>query len=374
MLQALPALAQQSTTQESDGALAKQLADSEARVRMLQQRVDRLENRLDQLSRALNPGGAPPVAQSAPPSLPPAAPPRMPPVAKTSSGPGSFDVDVDAAQRALERTLTQQGALLLPQGSISVTPGITYTRAERSSAALVNVVDPATSASSTVLDNQTLRRNEFEARVDIKAGLPMESQLEVGIPYNYVRSSRIDAFGNEVSANGNGFGDLSIGIAKTLAHEKGAMPDLIGRLSYNTGTGTKINHQVAFNAGYPQLAAEVVALKRQDPLAFFAGASYAHVFEEDGIKPGNVTNLSLGTVLAASPATSLQFGFTQTYSDKQEVNGVKLNGSDQTYGMVNVGASSVLSRDVMLLVTTGIGVGGDAPRYSFSVALPITFR
>jgi hypothetical protein len=79
-------------------------------------------------------------------------------------------------------------------------------------------------------------------------------------------------------------------------------------------------------------------------------------------------------VLAASPATSLQFGFSQVYRREQENNGLKISGSDQTYGIVSVGASSVLSRDVTLLTQVGIGVGNDAPKYSFSVAVPILFR
>lgn len=377
-LHVMPAHAQQSSTGQRESALARQLADSEAKVQMLQQRIERLEGRLDALTNASpRPAGAavPAAAQMTPQtsqvSQTPA--PRTPPVA-AASRPGSFEVDEDAAQRALERTLTQSGALLLPQGAISVTPGLSYTRNERDTAVFADAVNPTTGTSNVVLANQTLRRNEFSARLDVKAGLPFESQLEVGLPYNYTRSSRIDSFGNESSANGSGIGDVTIGLAKTLAREKGMLPDVIGRVTYNTGTGRRSDNEVILTGGYRQLSAEFVALKRQDPLAFFAGLSYGHVFEENNLKPGNVTNLSLGTVLAASPATSLQFGFTQTYRQKQEVNGVKLAGTDETYGTVNIGASSVLSRDVMLLVTTGIGLGRDAPKYNFNVSLPISFR
>lgn len=374
-LHAIPAHAQQSPAGQRESTLAKQLADSEAKVRVLQQRIERLEGRLDALTNApQRPAAtAPSAAQMMPQQASPALAPRTPPVA-AASRPGSFEVDEDAAQRALERTLTESGALLLPQGAISVTPGLSYTRVERDTAVFADAVNSTTGTSNVVLANQTLRRNEFSARVDVKAGLPFESQLEVGLPYNYTRSSRIDSFGNESSANGSGIGDVTIGVAKTLTHEKGMLPDVIGRISYNTGTGRRSDNQVILNGGYRQLSAEFVALKRQDPLAFFAGLSYGHVFEEDNLKPGNVTNLSLGTVLAASPATSLQFGFTQVYRQKQETNGVTLAGTDETYGVVNIGASSVLSRDMMLLVSTGIGLGRDAPKYNFSVSLPISFR
>lgn len=373
-LHGMPALAQQSSPAPRDAELEKQLADTKAKILMLQQRIESLEKRLGAM--AMMPA-SPPAAQGMPQRQAPAAGAAgtPPPAAQTAAArPGSFEIDEEAAQRALERTLTQSGALLLPQGAITVTPSFGYARTEISAGLLGNAVNPSTGATFPVLGTQTLRRNEFTGRVDLRMGMPMQTQLELGLPYQYVRSSRIDSFGGDFTANGSGFGDLSIGLAKTLVREKGIMPDVIGRLTYITGSGSRTDGQVALAGGYRQLGGEVVALKRQDPLAFFASASYGHVFEKNGLRPGDVASLSIGTVLAASPATSLQLGFTQTYRQKMESGGIKLPGTDQTYGIVGLGASAVLSRDVMLLVSTGIGLGGDAPKYSFNVSLPITFR
>ena len=364
--------AQQSSSAQRDAELEKQLADTKAKMLILQQRIEVLEKRLGS---AAGLHASPPSAQGAAPAPAGRASGTPPAGAQTAAArPGSFEVDEEAAQRALERTLTQSGALLLPQGSINITPSLGYMRTETSAALLGSAVNPATGATFTVLGNQTLRRNEFTGRVDLRIGMPMQTQVEFGLPYHYVRSTRIDSFGGDVAASGNGFGDFSIGIAKTLMREKGIRPDVIGRLTYLTGTGSRSDGQVALAGGYRQLGGEFVFLKRQDPLAFFASASYGHVFEKNGLKPGNVTSLAIGSVLAASPATSLQIGFTQTYRQKMESGGIKLPGTDQTYGIVGLGASSVLSRDVMLLVSTGIGMGGDAPKYSFNVSLPITFR
>lgn len=378
---------------ERQRALERQLAASEARAQELQRRIEQLERRLETVAATQSQG---PGAAAAQPAMNRNAPP-MPAAATTnattapvprtvaaagpapatrtaSSRPGSFEVDEDAAQRALERTLTERGALLLPQGAYTVTPSLGFARNEQDSAQIVDITNSATGATGPGLVNSALRRNEFTARVDLRAGLPWESQLEVGLPYQYVRSSRRDPFGSDFRDTGSGLGDVTLGLAKTLTHEKGAIPDLIGRVTLNTGTGRRSDGQVALEGGYRALSAELVALKRQDPLAFFAGASYSHVFERDNVRPGAVANLTLGTVLAASPATSLQFGFTQTYRRKQEANGATLPGSDQTYGTLNIGAASVVSRDMMLLVSTSVGLGSDAPKYGFNVSLPITFR
>ncbi len=293
---------------------------------------------------------------------------------KPRPAPGSFEVDEEAAERALERTLTQAGALLLRQGTVEVTPVYSFRRTESSAQGLVNITTNG-GATFPVLATQKTRRNENLTRVDVRVGMPYNAQLEMSVPYNYVRSSRVTELGaGSTSANGQGIGDITLGAATTLMRESGWRPDLIGRLTYNTGSARREDNGVSLLGGYRQIQADVVAIKRQDPLAFVTRLSYTKSFEEDGVKPGDAVALSLTSVLAASPATSLQFGFSQVHRQRQERNGVKLSGSDETYGMAVLGASSVLSRDVTLVTQLGIGLGSDAPKYSFTVSLPILFR
>ena len=374
-----PSLAQVATPHNDAQELDRKLQESEQRIRLLQQRLEMLERRLEGLASSKpNPGPASQAAAPATARARPAAQAVSSPGANTATAsstrkPGTFEVDETAAQRALERTLTQTGALLLPKGSISITPSFSFTRTEQTSAELGEVTD-AGGASSVLLVDNTLRRNEFAARAELKMGLPMDSQFELAVPFQHVRASRIDSFGDETKATGNGAGDVTIGLAKTLLQEKGALPDVIGRVTYNTGSGKRTDNRVNLGNGFRQLSGEVVALKRQDPLAFYAGLGYSHVFERGNDKPGDTTSLALGTVLAASPATSLEFGFTQIYRKESEVNGREVNGTEQTYGVVSIGASSILSRNVMLQTSVGFGVGDDAPKYSLNFALPIAFH
>ncbi len=364
-LSAGTALAQR-TLARRNRQLTAQLAEAEARVQALQRHLKHMERRLDELPHSATVSARATTAPSAPPTTQTAQ-------RTAASRPGSFDIDEDAAQRALERTLTQSGALLLPQGSKSITPGLSDHRTKRDSSVLVDIASPATGARSPALADQSLRRNEFIAPVEFRAGLPMEGQFEFSVPPQHVCASRRDALGDVTNTNGSGIDDITVGWAKTLMQEKGAMPYLIGHVSLNTGTGKRTDGQVALLAGYRQLTGEVVALRRQDPQALFASASYGYVFDCDYVKPGAVTGLTLGTVLATSRATTLQFGFSQIHRARQEINAASIPGSDETYGLINIGASLVLSRDVMLSVSTDIGVGSDAPKYSFDVALPVTF-
>ncbi|EAR21780.1 hypothetical protein [Nitrococcus mobilis] len=71
------------------------------------------------------------------PALATAAEPQSstqpPPAAHNQAHPtasGQFQVDEEAAERALERTLVVQGALLLPFGLAEIQPSFSYTRSE----------------------------------------------------------------------------------------------------------------------------------------------------------------------------------------------------------------------------------------------------
>lgn len=379
-----PALAADPGAEQEEKSLKARLARSEEQVETLTQRIEQLERRLATLTdatmrRANMPlaSQAPSVAQASPsPSGPQPPPPDegRAPSKRGSQAAGAFEVDEAAAQRALERTLTQAGALLLPAGTYELTPNFRYIRLEQTLPFPTTFTDPGSGTTGLVMASRRLRSNHLTAALDLRAGLPLESQLEVSLPFNHVRASDVDDFNNANSDNASGMGDISVGLAKTLFREQGFRPDLVGRLIYNAGNGKRQSGMVSFNGGFRELQAELVALKRQDPLAFTASVFYSKIFEEDSVKPGDGTGITLGTTLAASPATSLQFAFSQVHRQKVELNRIKIRGSEQTYGVFTLGASSVLSRNTTLVTQFGIGAGNDAPRYTASIRLPITFR
>ncbi|HUW28484.1 MAG TPA: hypothetical protein VMV97_07730 [Sulfuriferula sp.] len=362
--------------------LERQLAARDAAIAKLQKQENDLERRLDALgtpspvaSQTATGKVAATVAQApAGSGQPQASATSAGQPSKTPSGPGSFSVDVEAAQRALERNLTQTGALLLPAGQIDFEPSLTYTRRETSVYGLPFIPG----SSNRLLAPQQVKRDETTGNLALKVGLPWDSQLEFGLPYSFVHQSLftdLSELGNYTgSANASGLGDLSVGVAKTLTRERGWRPDLIGRLTYIVGNGDRINNGVALPAGNPAAQVQLVALKRQDPLAFVGSLFYQKAFEKDQVRQGDQTGFSVGTVLAASPQTSLQFSFSQTFVQKLEINGSKVPGSEQEIGMFNVGASSILSKNVMFNTVLSMGLSNDAPKYAIQFTLPIRFN
>lgn len=378
-------------TQKQEAELLRRLAHSDARAAALQAKIAQLEARMHTLRAAVEAAAATSARSSS--MMPVAARPALlaqadnrpqerTPTRKRqdrnatpqNAAPGAFEVDEEAAQRALERTLTQSGALLLPPRTYELTPSFTFRRDELSTMVPASFTPPGGGGPATVLINQRTRRNERLARLDLRAGMPFETQLELSLPYSYVNSRQVTDFGSATEASGSSVGDVTLGVAKTFAREDGWKPDLIGRLSYTFGNGDRQDGGVPLTGGYRQLQTELVAIKRQDPVAFVGSVFVGRSFEKDGIRPGDVAGFSLSSVLAASPATSLQFGFSQIYRTEQKVFGIETPGSEQTYGLFNIGSSSVLSRDLTLVTSFGIGLGSDAPEYSFTISLPYLLR
>lgn len=290
---------------------------------------------------------------------------------KERPAPGTLEIDPDAADRALERTLTEAGALLLAKGKAQVIPSIGFIRRESDNPLLVNIGD------DLAIANLKTKRSEVSANLDFQVGLPWESQLELGIPYEFIDQSTVlglgAAGGTSTSQNASGLGDFRIGLAKQLFLEKGAIPDVVLRVTYDTGSGKTDDSGVSLNGGFAQLRGGLSLLKRQDPLAFVAGLSYAKNYETNGIEPGDEFSFSLSAVLAASPETSLQFGFQQTFSQDTKINGRVIPESGEPQGILSVGVSSIIAKGVLLNMSVGAGLNEAAPDYFFQVSLPIVF-
>jgi hypothetical protein len=374
------------TTQPTVEDLQKQLQQRDALIRDLLRRVERLERRVGngaQRAAGAPPTATPAVAISRPGSPPPApievalhpdeaapgpmtaqeAPPPAPapPSAPAPAGaaPGQFEVSEEAAERALERTLVATGNLVVPQGFAEFEPLFSYTRREAPTLVVANV-----------------NRNELFPAADVRVGLPWESQIEVLLPWNFDEQQVTNA---EVSPPqqishrwGNAIGDLTISGAKTILHQSGWIPDLLGRVSWEAPTGPISANGVPLVSGQDKLSFSLTALRRQDPLVFNATGGYTKAFTNDNINPGDQANFTFGAFLATSPETTLYGNLAQNFLQNVTVNGVTLRGSNTVQSIFNFGASSILGRGILLQLQGGIGLTSTSPKYT--VLLSSTWR
>jgi hypothetical protein len=286
--------------------------------------------------------------------------------------PGAFEVDEEAAERALERTLTQVGALLIPFSQAELQPFFTYTRQELDTIVLAPV------AGQVQLGKGKVRINRFDSGVFSRLGLPWDSQLEFRIPYALVDQSRtnfpgLGAQASEFKDSGSHLSDIQLGFAKTLFREKSWRPDLIARLTWTAPTGRSFDDKVALGGGFHRLRGEMTMLKRQDPLAFRGTFFYEGAFDENNDNPGDQFGFDIGAFLAASPETSLSISLQQTFIDKIKINGHTIRGSDRVISAFVFGASTIIAKDVLVSVFGGIGLTKDSPDYFVNISVPVRF-
>ncbi|WP_022947895.1 hypothetical protein [Methylohalobius crimeensis] len=306
------------------------------------------------------------VAQATPPPKP----------KKQKGGAGSFEVDEEAAEHALERTLTQVGALLLPFGRAEIQPFFVYTRQEFDRPILfVNEEGQLQGVGS-----REIKQDRFNSGIFSRLGLPMDAQLELSIPYTIVDRTLTNtpSFNTRQSTerkdSASHLGDIQVGIAKTLFRERKWRPDLIARLTWFAPTGRRIHDGVELGGGFHRLRGSLTALKRQDPLAFTGSFFYEGAFDENNNNPGDRFGFSVGALLAASPETSLSISIEQSFIDEVKLNGRTIKGSDRVSSSFVFGASSILGRGFLLSVFGGIGLTEDAPDYFINVSVPLRFN
>lgn len=350
-----PAMAQSVTTEQLQQAL-----------RQRDQEIAALEKRIAALEGQQATAGAR-IAETASPAKETAS------AASPATGPG----DDEGALQALSRGLVERGALLLPKGSLELSPGITYSHSQKQGLVLVDTPQGI----STVSD-QRLRDDGIEFAVAARLGLPWHSQLQVRFPFDWKREASSLGDGSEISHHATHLGDVDVELSHQFLVEKGSLPALIGAVSWRFPTGKDpFRSQVtsiASGGGTHQVTARLTALKSIDPLVLFTTLSYsANLSREESfgrVHPGNAVAWQLGGLLAVSPDTSLNVGFAQQFKLRTSVDRMPINGSDGVAAVVQVGVDQVLSARTLLDVSLGLGVTRDAPDYQLLFSVPFRFK
>lgn len=365
-----PVNAQESSTIPED--FEAQLAERDAMIIALQHSVEALNQRLAALEKQL---------QAESPQALPAPRPEKGEFRDTDTGPATtsrqpdpsrLPIDLLAAERALERTLVEAGALLLPQGAIELTPSAAYSVTEFD---FPTILDTGEGDELAVV---SVNRAASSLGLTARIGLPFDSQLELGMPYQSVtEESTLAVLSSPVSRikeTGRGSGDFLVGLSKTLLRENGYAPDIVARVTWNTGQGTESDNDVFLGGGFSSLSGSLSFVKRLDPLAFFLALDYQDTHGQGDITPGDAFGVSIGTGLAVSPASSLFGSVTHRSISETKIEGETVAGSDLDVTSLTIGFSTILSRGTLLNLYSEVGMSDDAPDYTIGFSVPIRLR
>jgi hypothetical protein len=310
--------------------LKAELAAKKADVAKLERRVRQMEGQ------APANGGVPVVA-------PVAGPTARPLTTAVAAKPPPDD---EEQERALERTLVREGALVLPPWGFQLTPQFSYAHWDK-------IQDPFIS-------------NSYSGALSVAMGLPWQSQVSVSVPYVFNQ-------GRDGNPSSSGLADVGFLFSKELLVENDTLPNLVGSVGWTSPTSRSsavgpIPYVSGFQAGF-------TASKRLDPLVVFLSGSYFSAAEVAGLEfnPANVVGGRMGASLAISPATAITAGFNVAYLTGTHSADIVLPNSDRLLSSVDVGFNTLLWNRTMLSITTQFGITGHTPDFRVITALPIRF-
>jgi len=257
----------------------------------------------------------------------------------------------DEGARALERFLVTRGGLVLPKYTFEIEPEVAYSHNGSSA--------------------QRSDRDTFDTTLALRLGLPFDSQAEVRVPYIIHDETR--------ASTASGLGDVQVLFTKELLRERQWLPTLLATVRWQAPTGENefLPDRLATGTGFNVFDAQLTAVKRVDPVVFVGAVSYAVTLpgHQRGVfvEPGDVFGAKLGGILAISPDTSFSVILNVARSQQAKVAHHTVRGSDQVVGSIELGVAQILTRRLLLNVTTEIGVTEDARDLRFAVGLPIRF-
>jgi len=319
--------------------LQRELAAKDARIKQLEQQLARSERKRQSANAKNTLPGKPtssetfPAAKQSPSTT--VVPPRI----------AAARVENDD-DRALERTLVREGALVLPQWTYELAPQFSYAHWDK-------LQEPAI-------------RNSYNAALTFRMGLPWSSQISATLPYEY------NQFRDGSSSSG--LADAGFLFSKALLVESDWTPNLVGSIGWTSPTSVagKTLSPIPYVSGFQ---AGVTASKTFDPLVIFGGISYFSSISQEiaGTRsdPGGVVGARFGSSLAISPATSINAGFNFGYLTQSS--DFIVPGSDRILSSVDVGFSTILWKRTLLNVTGQFGLTGHVPDFRLIASIPVRF-
>jgi hypothetical protein len=285
----------------------------------------------------------------------------------------------ELAARALQRSLVERGALLLPVWGFELVPGFSYRHS--SGDAFVTVPGQADPTAPVTTLGVRRRSHQLTGVLTSRLGLPWNLQLEASAPFQWISSGLVVGGLGRSDASGAGLGDPRLSLSWQLVRARGALPDLlvagtwkprVGSSPFDAGDG-----EVGLGSGFHAVGATLTASKAADPLVFLASASYTAnlgVSTEQGRRdPGDSWGLGAGAILAVSPETSMSFLVDFSYRPEDRLRGEAVLGSDETAAVLQLGVATVVSRRAVLNFTVGIGLTEDSPDLQLGVSVPLRF-
>jgi len=312
----------------------------------------------------------------------------------------------------LPRISPAVGGVLSPKGRLTVEPSIQYMYSSVNRLAIEGfTVLPALLVG--VIDVVEADRYSYMGGLTFRYGLTDRLEMELKGSYVYrddaTRSREFLTGSIEdsiYSANGEGLGDLELGLRYQFKRRKLTSPYIVGNLRVKSATGTdpfeiatlsstedqpRFSSELPTGSGFWSVSPSVTFIYPSDPVVFFGNIGYLWTMEDDKgmtvdadgnvmgfgmVDPGDAIRTSFGIGLGLNERSSLSISYSLDQFTKSRIETAanpEIDGSDVTIGKLLLGYSLRLANGVPLNLAVGIGTTDDAPDTDLTFRLPFNF-
>lgn len=298
--------------------------------------------------------------------------------------PAEFKMETEEAskktagrEQSIERTLVQKGGMLLPKGKLQIEPSIA---AAHFSSNRINIQGFSILPVLVIgeISTEEVKRDIIISSLSFKYGLLNNLQADLKIPYRY-EFDRVSSDFGESTRNYDGIGDIEVGLSRQIAYERGIIPDTIISLVAKSRTGkSPYGRDIGLGTGHWGVRGALIAAKSSDPVVVFGSLSYTWNIKRDideygTIDPGDTIGYSLGTALALSYQTAINFQLEHSVTSKMKSDGRSINGSFLNAASLKTGFTWSTSDRSSVDFSVSRGLTNDAPDYVIELRFPFTF-
>ena len=278
--------------------------------------------------------------------------------AKKSAPAGSKEEPIGEApeERTAEDVFLRGQKVLLAPGEVTVDFGQFFSRSDNQQLASVGAG----------VGLATVEQETFTTLLLGRVGVLNETELFASTTF---RDQDSDVFLGSTKLSESGrteFGDIRLGVRRTLLHEGPGRPNIIATIDGNIPTG---DTSYAVGGG-------LAFVKSIDPVVLFANANYRHTFSRDfsdvtRLEPEDRLAVSMGYALALNDTLTISTSVSGLFTGATRFDNATLRQQD-SYSM-QFGLTSWLAKGLYIEPSVSFGLNGPGDSVAFGVTVPYSF-
>lgn len=200
-----------------------------------------------------------------------------------------------------------------------------------------------------------------------RVGVLNETEVYAGGSFHHLENRLVAGTSDLTSSGRSLFGDISLGVRRTLLREGAGRPDIIA--TFDAQIPTRDESPYVVGGG-------LALVKSIDPVVLFAGSTYRYGLRRDlpdgsRLTPGDAFAVSLGYGLALNDTIAVSTAASGVFTKAAFTEDVT-TGRAETF-ILRFALTSALARGLYIEPSVSIGLSGPGQSFTMGVTVPYAF-